>query len=176
MLFTERLCLRDLRLQDWPAMLSIEGDPRAVRYQSFLPRTEADCREYLANDLAARTGVRWCYDLAVTLREDGRFIGRLGLDIKAPERKIGELWFILERSLWGRGLMPEAARRLVEFGFQEKGLRRIFLECDPRNIGAVRLAEKLGMQREGQLRECLWLKGEWCDSLFFGLLAHEWSR
>jgi RimJ/RimL family protein N-acetyltransferase len=173
LLTTSRLVLRDFEPEDWEGMLRVEGDAEAVRYQSFSPRTEADCRAYLARDLAARAD-RSCFDLAVTL--DGRLVGRLGLDVKLPERALGELWFILDRSLWGRGLMPEATRRMLDFAFLDLGLRRVFLECDPRNRGAIRLAEKLGMRREGQLREHVFVKGEWCDALYFGVLAGEWQR
>ncbi len=172
-LVTERLQLRDFEEHDWEAMLAIEGDPEAVRFQSFPPRTEVGCRVYIARDVASRSPQRWCFDLAVTLL-DGRVVGRVGLDVKAPERKVAELWFILERASWGQGLMPEAARALLDFGFHEKGLRRVFLECDPRNTPAVRMAEKLGMTREGLLREHTLIKGEWVDSLFYGILSREW--
>lgn len=175
-LATERLRLRDFEEHDWEAMLGIEGDAEAVRYQSFEPRTEVDCRVYIARDIASRSPQRWCFDLAVTLASTGRVVGRVGLDLEGPERLVGELWFILERASWGQGLMPEAARCLVDFGFREKKLHRIFLECDPRNTSAVRLAEKLGMKREGQLREHVRVKGEWCDSLFYGLLSSEWPQ
>jgi [ribosomal protein S5]-alanine N-acetyltransferase len=174
-LATERLRLRDFDDRDWEAMLAIEGDVEAVRYQSFEPRTEADCRVYIARDVASRSPQRWCFDMAVTLASTGRVVGRVGLDLKAPERLVGELWFILERASWGQGLMPEAAACLADFGFQEMKLRRVFLECDPRNVAAVRLAEKLGMKREGLLREHVCIKGEWCDSLFYGVLAAEWN-
>lgn len=174
-LVTDRLLLRNFDAHDWEAMLAVEGDAEAVRYQSFEPRTEAQCRAYIARDIAARSPQRWCFDLAVTLAADGRLIGRVGLDIKSPEHLVGELWFILERASWGQGLMTEAARALMDFGFREKKLRRIFLECDPRNGAATRLGEKLGMTREGLLREHAHVKGEWCDSLFYGVLAREWN-
>jgi [ribosomal protein S5]-alanine N-acetyltransferase len=173
---TERLRLRDFVEHDWEAMHAIEGDPQAVRYQAFPPRTEADCRVYIARDFASRSPLRSCFDLAVTLASTGRMIGRVGLDLKAPDKRVGEMWFILERTSWGHGLMPEAAACLADFGFQEKKLHRIFLECDPRNLGAVRLAEKLGMTREGLLREHVFVKGEWCDSLVYGVLAREWNE
>lgn len=174
MLKSERLVLRDFGSHDGAAMLAVESDQETVRYQSFEPRTAGDCDTYIARDLRGRGDDRTCFDLAVTLAENGRFVGRVGLDIKLPEASLGELWFILDRSLWGQGLMPEAVRLLVTFGFQEKGLHRVFLECDPRNRGAIRLAEKLGFVREGQLRAHAFIKGESCDSLFFGVLATEW--
>jgi RimJ/RimL family protein N-acetyltransferase len=174
MLTTARLLLRDLAPEDWPAMLRIEGDEEAVRYQSYAPRTAEACRSYIARDLVHRAEERSCFDLAVVLRETGEMVGRVGLDIKVPERRIGELWFILDRTMWGRGLMPEAARALVEFGFRARDLHRVFLECDPRNRGAIRLAEKLGMKREGDLRAHVLVKGEWCGATFFGILTSEW--
>ena len=172
---TERLRLRDFQPNDWEAMLRVESDPEAVRYQSYEPRTEAGCRAYLARDLVSREKARSCFDLAVTLADGGALIGRVGLDIKRPERRVGELWFILDRAHWGEGLMPEAVRSLIDFGFREQGLHRIFLECDPRNNGAIRLSSKLGMKREGHLREHVSIKGEWCDAVLFGLLAREWT-
>ncbi|MDB4940766.1 MAG: GCN5-related N-acetyltransferase [Labilithrix sp.] len=171
---TERLVLRDFDPHDWEGMLAIEGDPEAVRYQSFQARSEVDCRVYIARDIASRSPQRWCFDLAVTLADTGRLVGRVGLDVKAPERQLGELWFILERASWGKGLMTEAARAVVDFGFHERKLRRIFLECDPRNLAATRVAEKIGMKREGLLREQIFLKGEWVDSLYYGILSREW--
>lgn len=67
----------------------------------------------------------------------------------------------------------EAARTMMELGFAQLGLRRSFLECDPRNRAAIRLAEKLGMKREGHLREHAFIKGEWCDTLYFGMLVSD---
>lgn len=169
---TRRLVLRDFEADDWQAMLRIEGDAETVRWQSYAPRTEDDCRAYIARDLASRED-RTCFDLAVVLAETGAFVGRVGLDVKKPERAIGELWFVLDRALWGRGLMPEAAKAMLDLGFRELGLHRIFLDCDPRNRGAVRLAEKLGMTREAHLRESFFAKGEWSDSLLYAILARE---
>lgn len=174
-LATRRLRLRDLDLADCDAMFAIEGDAESVRYQDYEPRTREQCRSYIERDIASRSPERWRFNLAVTLAGDSRFVGRVGLDVKAPERAVGELWFILDRALRGRGLMPEAATRMVELGFAEMGLRRIYMDCDPRNLAAVRVAEKVGMRREGQLRESVRIKGEWCDSLIFALLAREWA-
>ena len=46
--------------------------------------------------------------------------------------------------------------------------------CDARNAVSAGVLERLGMRREGHLRESTWAKGEWTDDLVFGLLAHEW--
>ena len=103
-----------------------------------------------------------------------RMIGRCGLKITDPESREGALWYVLHPALWGRGYITEAARALLAFGFTELDLHRVFVDCDPENIGSARVAEKLGMRREAHFVENAWLKGEWRDSLIYALLDREW--
>jgi RimJ/RimL family protein N-acetyltransferase len=70
--------------------------------------------------------------------------------------------------------MTEAIRALIGFGFGELKLHRIRAECDPRNVGSWRVLEKVGMRREGHLRENFLLDGTWCDSYLYAILDHEW--
>ncbi len=164
---TDRLVLRDFELADAAAMQVAEGHPDATRYQSYEPRTVADCEAYIARDLASRVD-RSCFDMVMTL--EGRYVGRAGLDVKLPERGMGELWFGVDRSVWGRGLAAEAAHALRAYGFATLKLHRVFIETDPRNVGMIRVAEKIGMEREGLLRKNVFIKGEWCDSLYYASL------
>jgi RimJ/RimL family protein N-acetyltransferase len=53
-------------------------------------------------------------------------------------------------------------------------LHRVWGDCDPRNPASARVMERAGMRREGHLVQNVWIKGEWCDSLIFGMLASEW--
>ena len=88
---------------------------------------------------------------------------------------IGLLWFAFRRDLWGQGYAGEAMEALLDLGFGRLGLHRVYGDCDPRNARSARLMEKLGMQREGHLRQNWWLKGEWCDSLIYSVLEEEWA-
>lgn len=63
---------------------------------------------------------------------------------------------------------------MVRVGFEEVGMHRIAAECDPRNATSIRVMQKLGMRREALLVEAELVKGEWVDSLIFGLLESEW--
>ena len=42
------------------------------------------------------------------------------------------------------------------------------------NLRSAQLMEKVGMRREGHLRQNWWIKGEWCDSFIYGVLEDEW--
>ncbi|MFT3768575.1 MAG: GNAT family protein [Minicystis sp.] len=53
-------------------------------------------------------------------------------------------------------------------------MHRVYADIDPRNGASLRVAEKLGMRREAHLRENLWLKDEWVDSVLYAVLDREW--
>jgi ribosomal-protein-alanine N-acetyltransferase len=173
---TERLVLRELALSDWPALLAVESDPEVARYQSFEPRNAAQTRAYLRQTLReAAARPRRVYDLAVVHAREQRLIGRCGLGLGAADQREAMLWYTLHREYWRQGYTTEAARAVVTFGFRELGLHRIWADCDPANVGSYRVLEKLGMRREGHLRENAWIKGEWVDSLLYAILAREWG-
>jgi len=176
LLRTERLILREFEEDDWPALHAVESRPEVARYQSFAPRTAADRRAYVADARAgAAAEPRGTYDLAVVLPAEGWLIGRVGLGRTNPAIGEAMLWYTLHPAHWRRGYATEAARGLVDFGFRELRLHRIWADCDPRNVASWRLLETLGMRREGHLRENARIKGEWVDSLIYALLAREWA-
>jgi len=73
--------------------------------------------------------------------------------------KQGEIGYVLNRNNWNQGLMTECARKVISFGFGQLGMHRIFGGCDPANTASYRVMEKLGMQKEGHLREHEFRKG-----------------
>ena len=62
---------------------------------------------------------------------------------------------------------------VLGFRFETLKLRRVAAWCDSRHTAARRLAEKLGMRREGEFVKNRMLHGEWITSLWFALLAEE---
>ena len=46
--------------------------------------------------------------------------------------------------------------------------------CQPENTPSWRVMEKLGMQREGHLRKCIYRREKWWDEYFYAILEEEW--
>ncbi|MDC0714139.1 GNAT family protein [Stigmatella sp. ncwal1] len=175
-LLTARLRLREFDLEDWRATWPYESDPEVVRYQSHDVRSPEESQQYILDSRATvNESPRRIYDLAVVLRAEERLIGRCGLKVTDASQREGALWYILDRSHWGRGYVPEAAQALLDFGFGTLGLHRVWADCDPRNPPSVRVLQKLGMRQEAHFRENAFIKGEWCDSLIFAILDREWA-
>ena len=175
MLTTARLVLREFEEGDWPAVLAYQSDPRYLRFYAWEGRTEEGVRDFVGMFLGyEREEPRYRFQLAVTLRADGRLIGNCGVRLPAPRARVAELGYELAPEHWGRGYATEAARAMAAFGFGELGLHRLQSNCVADNTASARVLEKLGMRREGRLREAQWYKGRWWDTLLYGLLEGEW--
>jgi RimJ/RimL family protein N-acetyltransferase len=175
-LLTPRLRLREFEEDDWRATWPYESDPEVVRYQSGGIRTPEESLKHVQDSMAtALESPRSIFDLAVVLREGGRLIGRCGLKVVDAEQREGALWYVLDRTLWGKGYISEASEAMLDFGFGTLGLHRVWADCDPRNAGSVGVLRKLGFRLEAHFRENVFLKGEWCDSLIHAILDREWT-
>ncbi len=64
---------------------------------------------------------------------------------------------------------------VLDFAFGPIGLHRVIGRLEQRNVGSVRVLEKLGMRREAHLVENEWVKGEWQSELVYAILAREWG-
>ena len=95
--------------------------------------------------------------LALELKENGKVIGSLGLeerdaDLGIPEKLTGrEIGYALSKDYWGRGLMPEAVKAVIEYCFRE--LNFDWLTCGHfvRNNQSQRVVEKSGFTYVGDV-------------------------
>jgi RimJ/RimL family protein N-acetyltransferase len=70
---------------------------------------------------------------------------------------------------------PDAGRLLLAYGFEELALHRIWAEIYDIDVAKQSFLPRLGFVNEGRHRETHFTEGRWVDSLFYGLLATEFS-
>ena len=176
-LVTERLGLREFVEQDWAAVLAYQQDPRYLRYYPWLHRTEADARAFVEMFLGwQKETPRRRFQLAITLKVGGGLIGNCGIRRKPENDWEADIGYELAPTQWGNGYATEAARALVDYGFEELRLDRISSWCIADNTASARVLERLGFRQEGRLRSNEYFKGRWWDTLVFALLRDEWER
>lgn len=174
---TARLVLREFVEDDWRALHAIESREDVNRYQGYDAHTEEYSRSYVAKTIAAAAEApRMLYEVAIALRSDEQLIGRGGIRRTKDEPRVGEMWVVLAPDQQKQGLVLEAARAMMTHAFDTLGMHRLYGDCDPRNAPSARLMERLGMRREAHFVQNVFIKGEWCDSLIYAVLASEWKR
>ncbi|GAC1651928.1 MAG: GNAT family N-acetyltransferase [Acidobacteriaceae bacterium] len=144
---TERVLLRQLTPEDEDVMFRLYGDAETMRYMGAT----------LSRDQVAKM-IRWMiakyeadgYGLwAMVEKSTGETIGDCGLfDFEVNGRLETQLGYHLLQSKWHQGLATEVARAVLEFGKERLGKTRMVALIQPRNEPSLRMAQRLGMQRE----------------------------
>lgn len=176
-LTTDRLVLREFVEGDWMAVLAYQRKPDYLRYYDWEDRSAEEVRDFVnmfRDQQNANPRIK--FQLAATLKPTGRLIGNCGIRNQSVGSLQAELGYELDPQYWGMGYATEAAKAIMEFGFVELQLHRIWSSCVSDNLGSVRVLEKLGMRCEGRLREVEYYKDRWWDTLTYAILAQEWEK
>ncbi|WP_342534863.1 GNAT family N-acetyltransferase [Lysinibacillus sp. FSL K6-1151] len=174
-LANEKLFLREFTPHDWIDVHKYASQEIVCRYQTWGPNTEEDSKEFIQDALdEARQTPRERYVFAIIYQET--LIGSVEIMIRDFTNKVGEIGYIVNPDYWGKGVATQSAQLVITFGFDTLKLHRIYATCDPRNIGSSKVLEKVGMTKEGILRENMLIKdGVWRDSFLYSVLKQEWS-
>jgi RimJ/RimL family protein N-acetyltransferase len=152
-LVTPRLVLRDWREEDKPLYAEIIGDPEVRRFFPDLgTRADADLGIDRARQRLADIGYSF---QAVERREDGRFMGMLGmapigddLRLLLPGAPAVEIGWQLGKAFWGQGYAPEGAQAMLDFAWTQLALPEVVAITYEGNLPSRRVMEKLGMRRD----------------------------
>lgn len=112
-------------------------------------------------------------NFAFTVFHRNQMAGSVGIEGFNPRSNSVSIGYWIHSAQTGRGLTTEAASACIEFAFLELGSHRIELRASPDNLASVRVAEKLGFQQEGLLREAGRGEGGYHDLNIFGLLESD---
>ncbi|MFI7803605.1 putative ribosomal N-acetyltransferase YdaF [Pseudomonas sp. DD1] len=171
-LHTERLRLRELTPHDASALFAIYRDAEAMPWFGIDPMTDISQAHALIATFAhwrtqANPGTRWGLEYA------GELMGTCGLFKWNRQWNSCALACELAPSARGSGLMSEALRSVLDWGFAQMQLHRVEALVHPRNLPSQALLGRLGFTREGVLREAGFWAGGYQDLHVFSLLAHE---
>jgi RimJ/RimL family protein N-acetyltransferase len=127
-----------------------------------------------------RSGKRWDekreFHFGIFDSQTGALVGGVGLNELKPEHRLANLGYWVRTAWTGRGLATAAASLAAEFGFEELLLDRIEILAALGNKSSQRVAEKLGANREGILRNRLVIHGRAHDAVVFSLIGSEWRN
>ncbi|MGC1175556.1 GNAT family N-acetyltransferase [Polaromonas sp.] len=173
---TPRLRLIELDHQHAPALLAIHQDAHHMRHWGAKPFANVSAaHEFIS---ACRAGwklqvpvMRW----ALQHRATGEFLGTCGLFNWDQRWQKCFLGYELNPNAQRQGLMREALKKILTWGFERGQLHRVEALIHPDNQASLGLAAQLGFQVEGRLREVAFWNETRHDMLQLGLLQPEWQ-
>jgi [ribosomal protein S5]-alanine N-acetyltransferase len=172
---TERLVLRELHTADASAIAERAGDRQVARFLIAVP---SPYPVSLATRWITARIAWWPQARGITLAIARRaspatLLGTVSLRRFHRDRR-AELGYWLGADAWGSGLATEAADAMIDFGFRELGLERIYAQVLEGNDASCRVLDKLGMMNEGIRRRHVRKGKRLCDVSMYGLLRDEW--
>jgi [ribosomal protein S5]-alanine N-acetyltransferase len=171
---TARLMLRPICVEDASDIFAYGADPKVTRYVTWpTHRTIEDALDFVNRRLRAHEMgpvLGW----GITEGEGRPVIGCIGIDAISDKHFSGEMGYVLARPFWGRGMMTEAVRTVIDAVFRFTPLNRIEANCLIANAASARVMEKSGMTFEGVGREVSYFKEAFQDLKRFAILRRDW--
>jgi len=172
---TARLQLRPVELSDAPEIQKAAGMRGISDTMISLPHPypEGEAERYFERkkeELKEGKSVTFVIEKKA---EEG-FCGIIELRAIDHEHSLGELSFWLAKSAWGKGYMSEVVQVVVQYGFEELRLNRLYAFHMIRNPATGRVLEKNGFLREGLLRQRVKKWGQYEDVAIMALLRRDW--
>jgi ribosomal-protein-alanine N-acetyltransferase len=172
---TPRLVLREIAMDDAPALFAIYEDREHMRWYGIEPfpdlgAVEARIKTLVELRRQANPGTPW----AITTQGDGAFIGTCGLFGWNRTWRKCSVGYEIAKSAQGHGYMHEALTAALSWGFQSMAVNRIDAQVHPNNVRSVKLLQRLHFVEEGRLRQAAYWGNQFHDMLQFSMLREDW--
>lgn len=169
---TDRLLLRQMTLADAPALHRLRSSKAVMQYINRpLTQTVEEAEGWvkiIMENVIRNEGITWTIGWKERPEEHVGNIGIWRID-KANHR--GEIGYMLDPSLQGKGIMFEAIQPVLGYGFQQLGLHSIEAQIDPRNQASAALLRKAGFVQEAYFTENCYHEGLFTDTAVYALLT-----
>ena len=174
-LLTPRLILRPARMSDAEDMYEYSRDPEVARHvlwdaHTSIHQTRAYLRFLIRQYRNASPAT-----FVIALRGSGKVIGTIGFMWLQTDNRSAEIGYSLSRAYWNQGIMSEALKVVLEFGFTKLGLNRIEAQHEFDNPASGRVMLKAGMRHEGTLRQRVYNKGRYADVELYAIVRSDFT-
>ncbi len=159
--------LRPWKQEDLQTLVRIANNPLIAKNLTDKfphPYTEADGKSFLEMALAGKPVNIFCIDI------NNAAAGGIGLHpMTDVHRKNAEMGYWLAEEYWGHGIIPKAITQMVEYGFKNFEIDRIFARPYGSNLASQKVLEKAGFKLEARLEKTLFKNGVYEDEVIYSV-------
>ena len=173
---TDRLLLRRFELDDANDMFkNWANDSEVTKFLSWKTHSSVEVtKEILANWINEYKNNN-IYNWAIELKEIGEVIGNICI-VRFDEKNYScEIGYCISRKYWGKGIMGESLKAVIDYLFSEVGFNRIVAKHDTNNVASGKVMLKSGMKYEETLRQIKMRENKgFYDLAVYSILKNEW--
>lgn len=167
---TERLYLRRVVSEDVNEIFALRSNVELMKYiPKPLVQTTEEALTHIAmidEKIDTHESINW----AITLKDNPKLIGIIGHYRIQPEHFRAEIGYMLLAEYHGRGIITEAIKVVLNYGFEIIKLHSIEAIIDPDNFASQRALQKSGFVKEGHLKENEYYDGRFLDTIIYSIL------
>ncbi len=172
---TDRLILRRFMVEDAECFFrNVTSDPEVNRFLTWpLDNSVEDTKELLTGWVERyEKPERYCW--AIVLKVTEVVIGTIAAPTVKNRIEAVEVTYCIGSKWWGKGIVPEALQAVMKYLFVEVQANRIEAGFDSNNPNSGRVMEKVGMRREGIMRQAGRNNQGLFDLVFYAILREDW--
>jgi ribosomal-protein-alanine N-acetyltransferase len=170
---TQRLLLKQISKVDVENIFEIRSDKDTMH---FIPRPIAktlDDAIYIVNRITDGINKDESINWGIYLKDTAKLIGIVGFVRMNKDSYRAEIGYILNKNYHKKGIMTEAVKALIDFGFNTMQLNSIEAIIHPENKASIGLVESRKFVKEAYLRDYLFYNNKFEDAVIFSLLKRE---
>jgi RimJ/RimL family protein N-acetyltransferase len=168
------ITLRRFRFSDCERLVELANNPKVsenLRDGFPHPYTLQDAKVFIKSHLEDT------HSAVFAIEFKGQYVGNIGLHAQTDVyRKSFELGYFLGESYWGQGIMTKAVQLMIEHGFLNLDVERIFSSVFGFNKASQRVLEKCNFKMEGIARQAIYKKNTFFDEYLYGMTRNDWQK
>ncbi len=174
-LTSQRLILSEVSWEDLENIHQLHSFPEVDEFNTLgIPANIGETEIFMQNIIdLQKIKPQKSYTWTVKLQENNEFVGLAGFTLSLDKFKRGEIYYKILPIHWGLGYATEVAKLLIKTGFDSFNLHRIEAGVAIRNAASIKVLEKAGMNREGQHKKILPIRGEWVDNYHYAIVEND---
>jgi len=170
---TDRIILRQIKEKDTASIFRFYSDDESLKFIARNRFTKLEQAVEKVKDFQKyyeeKKAIWWTF----TQKPDNEFIGFGGLFEISKESNKAEIGYGLLPEYWGNGIMSEVIKKIVDLGFLEMKLHKIYGVITPGNNASIRILEKLDFLKEGMLKDNEFAQNKYFDSAIYSLINNK---
>lgn len=167
---TKRLILRRIILEDANDYFAMRNCPETMKYickplQTSIEETKEKILR-INEMINFNDGIAW----AVCLKPNNQMIGTVSFHKLLKEHYRAEVGYMLHPKFWQQGIITEAVKTIINFGFDKLNIHSIEAHIDPDNKGSENVLERCNFIKEAYFKENYYFNGKFLDTAVFSLI------